>query len=50
MSAVLVKELLAAAGEQLRDVSDSPRLDAELLLGKVCGWSWATQSVTENGK
>lgn len=45
---MLVKELLAAAGEQLRDVSDSPRLDAELLLGKVCGWSRA-RLVVEQG-
>lgn len=43
-----VKELLARAGEQLRDVSDSPRLDAELLLGRVCGWSRA-RLVVEQG-
>lgn len=45
---MLVKDVLAEAGEQLRTVSDSPRLDAELLLGRASGWSRA-RLVVEQG-
>ena len=41
MSVVRLKQLLADASEQLQPISDSPRLDAELLLGRACGWSRA---------
>lgn len=41
MSGLRVKELLADACQRLSPGSDSPRLDAELLLGHAAGWSRA---------
>lgn len=41
MSLAVLARTLTAAAEQLRACSDSPRLDAELLLAQVMGWSRA---------